>query len=537
MDFNHIKKVANNLSKLIDDSEKVSLHLFSSKLNKASEAYPEDQTIGQMADITSRMANGKKMFISRAEIKELYNKLYSRNTKFAEIFSSELGQIEKTIEPAKYNRESDDSGLNALNVAYDKIVDPTLANALNSAFGNKTKGYTDTIASAAKAMAIKACQTSKVDVLSGNEDFILCRASYETPKGQTSVFVPVEVVAGKVLIPSVFICNAGSVELSKKSLVDYVVANAGNKLNITEDVVFAAIKGMKSNVSEISDVDLALTKLHTQKETKAEYTGSNSVLFQKVAAEDKKLVVNTPGYKDKEVETFAKAFDTSSGVAEFSFGKDLVIAGKNVIVNKLAAMGIKDNQISVYGSDDKQIVYAVSLNAGRVAFRVPVKVVAKKVIAPELLISNGAIESFSKEGLENLFKKNDTDYKVAAVASALYGLKASELVQTVRDAMVEENFAKAEDALNILSQGTDDLAYKTAFDLYTKGLGGVKVAETSKCKMIVRNASSSHPLCGHTGLPLHKVYQDKNGNCLPDYRKGMSESYEGGSFMNSKILF
>jgi hypothetical protein len=537
MDFNHIKKVANSLSKLIDDSEKIALPVFVAKLNKASEAHPEDQTIGQMADITSRMASGKKLFITRAEIKELYNKLYSRNTKFAEIFKNELGQVEKLAEPTKYSRENDDSGLNMLNAAYDAVVDPALANALNSAFGNKSKGYTDTIADAAKAIAVKACQTSSVDVVSGNEDFILVRASYETPKGKTSVFVPVEVVAGKVLIPSVFIGNSGSKDLSKKSLVDYVVANAGSKLNITEDVVFAAIKGMKSKVSEISDVDIALTKLHAQKETKAEYVGGNSILFQKVANEDKNLVVKTPGYKDGEVESFAKAFDTSSGVAAFGFGKEVVNIGKVVISNKLAAIGLKDYQISVYGSDDKQIVYAVSLNAGRVAFRVPVKVANGKVLNPEILISNAAIESFSKEGLENLFRKESTDYAVSAVASALYGLKASELVQTVRDAMVEKNFAKAEDALNILSQGTDDLAYKTAFELYTSGLGGVKVAEKSGCKMIVRNASSKHPLCGHTGLPLHKVYQDKNGNCMAEYRKGMSESYEGASFMNSKIFF
>jgi hypothetical protein len=537
MDFNHIKKAANSLSKLIDDSEKIALPIFVSKLNKASEVYPEDHTIGQMADITARMMSGKKLFISRAEIKDLYNRLYSRNTKFAEIFKDELGQVEKPATPTIYSREKDDSGLNTLKSAYDKVVDPMLADALNNAFGNKSKGYADTFADAAKAITEKVCQTSKVDVVNGNEDFILCRASYETPKGHTSVFVPVELVAGKVLIPSIFIGNSGSEDLSKKNLVNYVVANAGKKLNITEDIVFSAIKGVKSGTSEISAVDLALTKLHAQKETTAQFYGENSILFQKVAAEDKNLVVKTPKYKDSEVETFSKAFDTSVGVAAFSFGKELVNMGKTVISTKLNVIGLKDHQISVYGSDDKQIVYAVSLNAGRVAFRVPVKVVSGKVLNPELLISNGAIEEFSKEGLENLFRKESTDYKVAAVASALYGLKASELVQTVRDAMVEENFAKAEDALNILSQGSDGLAYKTAFEVYSSGLSGVKAAEKSKCTMVVRNASSKHPLCGHTGLPLHKVFQDKNNNCQPAYRQGMSESYEGASFMNSKIFF
>src|SRR5271154_5606770 len=108
MDFNHIKKVANSLSKLIEDSEKIALPIFVAKLAKASELYPEDQTIGVMADVTARMASSKKMFISRAEIKDLYNRLYSRNTKFAELFKNELGSIEKAVAPKVNNREGND---------------------------------------------------------------------------------------------------------------------------------------------------------------------------------------------------------------------------------------------------------------------------------------------------------------------------------------------------------------------------------------------------------------------------------------------
>jgi hypothetical protein len=54
--------------------------------------------------------------------------------------------------------------------------------------------------------------------------------------------------------------------------------------------------------------------------------------------------------------------------------------------------------------------------------------------------------------------------------------------------------------------------------------------------MIVKSSSSEHPVCGHTGLPIHKVYQDDGGNCRPLYRRGMDETYEGASFMNAKIF-
>lgn len=536
MDFNNIKALANSLSNLIDDSEKIALSIFASKLNTASETYPEDQTIGQMADITSRMANGKKLFITRAEIKSLYNKLYSRNTKFAEIFKDELGVVAKA-ETVKNSRENDENSVD-MNRVYDAVVDPTLASALNSAFGNNSsKGYSEGMADAAKLVVVRACETNNVEVVSGNGDFVLCRAAYETPKGKTSIFVPVEITAGKVLIPSVFIGNAGSEDLTKDNVVKYVIANAGVKLAATEDVVFAAISNVKNGaISDVSGVDLALIKMNAAKETKSEYA-ANSVLFQKVASEDKNLVVKTPKYKDGEIDTFASAFDSRSGIAAFQFGAEIVGKGKTVVANKLEAFGLNSYQISVFGSDNKQIVYAVSLNAGRVAFRVPVKVSNKFVMEPTLLISNGAIETFSKDGIENLFRKESADYKVAAVASALYGLKPSELVETVRAAMTEENFAKAEDALNVLSQCNDEVAYKSAFTAYTDGLSGVKSAEKSKCKMVVRNASSKHPLCGHTGLPLHKTYTDKQGNCRPVYRQGMEDTQQGAYFMNSKIFF
>jgi len=543
MDFNHIKKVANSLSKLIEDSEKIALPIFVAKLAKASELYPEDQTIGVMADVTARMASSKKMFISRAEIKDLYNRLYSRNTKFAELFKNELGSIEKAVAPKVNNREGNDEDLTILSKAYDKVVDPALANALNNAFGNKVKTYTDTSADSAKTICTRECSinklASKVDVANGNEDFIICRVAFETPKGQTSVFVPIELSAGKALIPSIFIGNNGPEDFSKTNLAQYVFSNAGKKLNLNENVVFQAVESAKSgNIAKISSVDLAVTKMHSQKETKADYF-ANGVYFQKVAEEDKSLTVSTPKYKDDEVESFAKAFDSPLGVAKFKFGEEKVKLGRTIISNKLNGLNLNNHQISVFDSEEAQIVYAVSLNNGRVAFRVPVKVVKGKLLDPTLLISNGAVESFSKEGLDLLFKKEAIDFKTAAVASPLYGLKASELVQTVREAMGEQNYAKAEDALNILSQSGDDKAYQTAFTLYANGLNMTKVAsgQECKCNMVVKSSASKHALCGHTGLPLHKVYQDKNGDCHPLYRRGMDDTHEGAYFLNSKIFF
>ena len=67
------------------------------------------------------------------------------------------------------------------------------------------------------------------------------------------------------------------------------------------------------------------------------------------------------------------------------------------------------------------------------------------------------------------------------------------------------------------------------------GLSGVKTAET-KCSKMIKSAVSEYPVCSHTGLPINKVYQDKDGHCRPLFRKGMDETYEGATFINAKIF-
>ncbi len=145
---------------------------------------------------------------------------------------------------------------------------------------------------------------------------------------------------------------------------------------------------------------------------------------------------------------------------------------------------------------------------------------------------------FNKDSVNELYVNNQRDYKVAAATSPQFGLKPSDLVNNIRDAIAEGNHSKAEDALNVLASAGDEKAYAHGFHAFLTGLSGKseKKATESCCSMIIKSASSQHPMCGHTNLPLHKVYQDKEGNCRPTYRKGMDESYEGAVFNNHKIF-
>jgi hypothetical protein len=523
------------LTNLIDDNETIGIQSFANKLALASEQYPSDKTLGTMASIVSRMSTPNKLFISRAEIKDLYNKLYSRNTKFAELFKDELGTVEVVSKPTIYNRENEDESGSVITKAYERVVDPTLANALNAAFGTITKTYNSVQADAATNICGQKLSftNSTIAAVSGRDGIVICRATFETPKGQTSFFVPVEVVAETAFLPDVFIGNGGPEDFTKENVEEYIKTNAGVKLSINDSLVLDAALKIKS--VDISGVDLALTKLNAAKETTADFS-QGQVLFQKVASAPANVVIETPEYNDKEAIMFADAFSSAGGVAKYKFGAKAVASGKERIVEMLKHFGEKNCQVGVCDCNDTGVVYAVSLNGGKVAFKVPINIENGRTSEPCIMISNGGIESFSVAGLKRLYSTDAMDNKVAAVSSPVYGLKPSELVDIVRVAISEENYSKAEDALNVLAESGDERAYQTAFVDYTNGLSG-KVIVESTCSMIVSSPSSTQQICGHTGLPLNKVAQDKNNNCVPLYRKGMDDTYEGKYFMNSKIFF
>lgn len=539
MGYEQINKMVGSVAKLINDSEKITVSLLSTKLARSMAQYPEDRTIGIMAGIVSRMDNANQPFISRGELKDLYKKLYTNNTKFAELFGDELGEMPTLQGPKIYDRDGEENKLSLVQTAYQKLSDPILANALNGAFGNEHKEYSDEAVKNATNICLKTLNnlgiTAKtIEVVAGQEDVIICIARFETPKGISNVLIPMEVVSGKTLIPSVFVGNTGPIDLTEKNITNYIKAYAGSKLNVSASKLLEGINIVKNaEKHNISNLELAATKLNASKEEKNDFIG-NEVLYQKIESPVKE--VKTASLKDKEAETFASTLTSSVGVANFTFGEHNVNMGRKLIASQLTNYGFTNPQVSVMDCNENTVIYAVSMNAGKVAFKVPVKASKDKMGNPDIIISNGSVAAFSKENIYKLLNNSNVDNKALATASPIYNLKASELIAIVREAAAEKNYARAEDALNVLSQGNDQKAYFTALSAFQSSLSPENKSAECSCSMIVKSANSQHQICGHTNLPLHKVYQDKYGNCRPLYRKNMDETYEGGIFVAHKIL-
>ncbi len=534
-------KLASSLQKFMEENEKLSLPILSIKLAHARQAFPEDYTIGIIHNVVSKMM-GSKTLISRAEFKDLYEKFHSRNTKFAGVFHEELGTLPELKGPT-YADPSPDQSNEVFQQAYDQMVDPVLASSLQKAFGNpETKSYTETMAK----KAIKLCQdtlpplalATKVEAINGNKDIILCLASFETPKGTTSIFVPVEMVENQMLAPVFFIGNSGPQELTKDNLISHITTKAGEKLTLTAKEVLDASIIAKGDNQEISEVELAITKLNASQEQMADAL-SPQILGQKVETENPNLIVNLPKIEDPQIEAISQTFGSPLGAAAFIYGADKVRKGHNLIANRLETYGFKHYNIAVSDHNEEAVIYSVALNGGSLGFKVPVNIGGEEGMVPPLyILCNGSLKYFEKADISELLREGVSDKRASAVASSLYGIKPGELVAIVRSAVAEGNYVKAEDALNVLSELEDEKAYEAAVKAFSEGLKPVDEASaspTTKCAMIVQSKHSQSDMCGHTGLPLHKVYQDKFGNCQPLYRQGMDDSYDGAAFMSNKV--
>ena len=536
MSIDKIAELAVSISKTMDDNQKLAAPLLASKLKRCAENFPNDQTVRMLAHVIGKLAD-KQVFISRGEVKKLYNQFYTRNTKCAKLLEEELGVINNLSTPTLYQRTNESH-----DVETSQHADSILANALESAF-DKTKPlrlYGKEVAEKATFSVKRSLEgwnlkASNVNVEEGDKDFLVIRADYDTPKGKTSFFIPVEVRNDRVTETNVFMCNSGLKELNHVNIKEYLSTHAGTKLRIKAADILTILQKSASTKTEISDAELALARFKSAKQSKNAEVFSGQITGLEIDA-PAVADVQLPDLAEKE--TFASKFDSAQGSASFSFGNEKIQMGANLIVRSLAGFGHRNPQVKVSGYDANTVFYAVSLDAGRVGFTVPVKINAGRVSPPNVILCNGSLSSFSAESINKFQVTNATDNKAAAAASPLYGLKPSDLVNQVREAMLNKNTARAEDALNCIKQSGDAKAYIVAFRIFASGLSDEKVAvkEELSCKMVVKTSSSQHPVCGHTGLPLHKVYQDEHGNCRPLYRKGMDESYEGAYFMNHKIF-
>ena len=236
-ELNKINNVVMKAAKALYDNEKFVVGVLATRATKLAETYPTDPTVVGCSNFLNKRAHSGDVWITRAEFKNVYNRLYSNNNKFASEFKDELGLVEH--DPRKIMQRDQHEGENLVASAYEQLGDSLLSEQLEAALDKRTdfKLYsTETAKSAQKTCARElnsfGALPKKLSVVAGQSDIIICQATYETPKGHSSVLIPVEIKEGHALAPGMFLSLGGFVSLNKTTLQEHLRATAGKSFQI-----------------------------------------------------------------------------------------------------------------------------------------------------------------------------------------------------------------------------------------------------------------------------------------------------------------
>lgn len=521
MNFNKLAQLASQAVQVVEGSEQFPVGILAVQAQKLAEVFPHDLTVRGMESFLKKRAENQS-FITRSELRSVYDKLYSRGNKFAKHFESELGLAQETIKTASAREVKTD----ILVEAFETTGNGALKNSLSSILDNKSvvKFCSDrSIKSAEKSclheLNMLGVPPKMVEVVAGQEDLVICRAAYETPRGTTNVLIPIELKNEKALLPTMFLSEAGFLDLEKQKLEDHLLKTAGLALRVDAGQILNLLDKIKNGETKVvGEVEEIVLRASLKRGAAAH--GDNGVVYmplEEVKEEREVVVVEGP----EEYKNLGDRLNTAAGTAELLLGKNTVDMGRSLVAQTLTDCGFKNAQVRVASSNKNTVTYAVAIQDG-LGFKVPVKIANNKLVAPSFgLTENGLIE-LSSESIKAALVTKVANRSAALQASALYDLNPRELYVNLEKALAEENYLRAEDALALLEKSGDELAYRKAFDVYTSHLRGDKLQKTASvsCSRQYKVASTGSAMCGHYHLPVEKVFQDENGKCKPLYRKG-----------------
>lgn len=515
-----LKQATQKLSQAVEGAEQFPLSILTARSKQIAEANPTDQTSIGMYQFLSKKAS-QQLYIRRNEFKSAYNTFFTKNNKFGAFFEKELGEIE-TLKPTFAKRASEVK-------KEEFLADPFLTEAFSRIVEKRTG---DKFSQVMGKQAATNCllemnrigvQAKVIEAVAGQENLIVCRAAFETPKGTSNFLIPIEISQGRALLPSIFLSAGGFFDLNQKNFHSALNKFAGEDLQYNPEEVLKIVASTlvkTASVDEFNEVEKSMLKARLAAAKPAE---DQNAIFLQNKPEPTRNVIAAPKLPPSG-EIFSNKLTSPLGAAEFLFGKNSVEKGRNIIASRLNSFDCSGYQIKVGNANETSTIFDVILD--NKTFKVPVKMSKTAVSIPEILISQGSILPFSKEGIEEV---SGLDIQVKASFSAGYELSTDELVEIVRTASIEKNLAKAEDALTIL-QAKDLAAFQCATGIYMDGLAGKLAPKTSGCRRKIKVANHSHPICGCLNQPLDKVYQDEFGDCRPLWTK---KSAAAQTFMSS----
>lgn len=536
--YNSFRKLAEDLKKRISDNEKFFVLALAERMTKVASENPQDATIVQMASfLTAKAENPQNILITKRELTDVYKALYSHNTKCASYMANELDEeVTPKLSTAKYAEKLPNEG-----IAYDvkPVVDEALVAGLSAVFAGKEVEASPALVKKAETICGTILPGKPTVKAIGSREFaVICQASYQTPKGTAHVLVPVEVSGNQALLPTTFLSHSGFESLAnEKALEKHLITVAGRAFRVDADKLFNQIKVAKfgPTTDSLDDVEMAVISLRaktasvTETDNGIEY---KDIFAKEVERKEIKQPVNASVMK-----AFASEMEATAGMAEFVFGKKVVDFGRTIIAKELGGCNVRNAQVKVSNYDDDRITYTVV--AGTKGFKVnlPVKKASSgEYVAeyPSMIITDGGIESFDREGISQAIKS--ASYSVASEVVGISGKSPSELIDEVEKSCIAGDFNRASLALINLQETGDSGSFKYAFDMFNEAMSGIKKEASARPQMKTVKIGGNL-VEATTGLPVDKVYVDENGIVRAKHNKHFEKSsdYQSNVLINTKI--
>jgi hypothetical protein len=529
---NSFRKLAEDIKRKLQNEEKFFVSALATRMSKVANENPKDLTIVQMANfLTAKSENPQNIFITRKELTDAYKALWSTNTKCASYLKDEIIEegydfdediIERQLRIKKLLEDEAESNLSE---DFENDVDQELVDALESAF-NRDEDFPSVFNKEASKKAEILCQRvlpgkpTSIKAVDGSDFAIICQASYMTPRGTANVLIPLEVVDKQPLIPSIFLSQNGFESLSQANLEAHVKKVAGKSFRVDSKALLEQVKVAKFGPTKetLDEVDLAVLSLKSK--VAATKVTPNGIKYEEIFAKTEEKQIVQPVNKEY-FKAFASELSSVSGMAESVFGKSAVELGRTVIAKELKSANINSAQIKVSNFDEDKVTYSVAANG--FGFKVPVTF--KKAssgylpTAPSVIVTNGGIESFDKDGIKNALAQND--YSIAAEVVGIGVGSPTELIDEVVKACDIRDFDRANIALAKLQDVGDSGYFKYAFEIYSDALMGQKKEASVKMKTVMINGNLVEAT---TGLPVDRVYINENGQVVAKHNKYAEKS-------------
>jgi len=523
-----IAKIASEINAFMDNGDFVTSAL-SKKASDLTNLYPHDPTVTGMARTLAGMQSRQEL-ISKNEFVKLYNRFYTPNNQFVSSFKKELGikdASDLAAEAAKkIEKEKQSIKENAAAPSRQK-ADTLLASALEKILeGGKKEfeGYTKK-QEANAVDCVSQCLSDmipemkcKLSVDAGNRKVVVVRGDFNTPKGRSSIYIPVEILDNdECICLGVFVGTDGVDDLSKRALISSIKKSVGKPARYTGRLILSAIMSKSGEQSKkVSNLELFFI------EKKYAAASPNFYSTDTFLDTERKFFDGKPFFQEETFlprpkfageEKFSEKLGSRSVQAEMKFGKEKILEAQKEIYSQLTRMNQRPYSIKVQSHNPSSVSFTIAL-ASNAAIEMIAEIKDNKVQVAPYFTHDEVKYAFTADSFAKV-AASEMAPASRAVHSPLYAQRAEEVLQIIAKSAQEGDMKTAEDGLNVIAQKHpkfQSVAYETFRNALLPNVA-------PKCAKMVSRASSIYPICAHTGLPVKDTFVDADGLCRPLYRR------------------